>query len=225
MEFTGGSQSLPAPDLAKVLGLQGIRQLLQIMCDAYFDLLKSGFVRPNTPEDDITEQWFVHIMLRWQKASHIAITVIPIPQKRDSTKGKKGKIPPTIDFSFRDRHFPQSYFGAECKLMDGGCREHLGRYVGQKGMGRFLDGRYASQSSAGAMIGYVRVGDPEMVVRDVVKCVSNLPGKPRVKKTKPLRGFKDISESHHKRSYGISPFCIFHLFYAFGRRNATSTRP
>ena len=194
------------------------------MCDAYFDLLKSEFVRHNTPEDDITEQWFVHITLRWQNASHVAIAVVPIQQKRDSTKGKKGKIPPTIDFCFRDRHFPQSYFGAECKLMDERCKEHLGGYVGKNGMGRFLDGRYASQSSAGAMIGYVRVGDPEMVAQDVAKCVSSLPGKPRMKKARPLRHFEDIYDSHHERAYGISPFCIFHLFYAFRRRNATSTK-
>lgn len=214
MVFTVPSkQSHAAPDLAKMLGLEGIRYLLEIMCDAYFDLLKSGFVHEDTLENCITEEWFVKIQIRYQKASHIS--VIPFHQKSDPTKGKKGKLSPTIDFCFRDQYFPQSYFGTECKLMDEGNNVHLREYLKENGVGRFLDGRYASNSSVGAMVGYVKVGNPKIVANEVARLLSCLSDKPKMMKVKPIKSFEDIYDSHHKRSYGISPFQIFHLFYEF----------
>lgn len=208
------SPSLPAPDLAKKLGPAGIRTLLNLMCEAYLDLLESGLVKNNASEGFITEEWFIKIILRWKNSPTIAL--IPIHQKEDPTKGKKGKRSPTIDFCFRHVFFKESYFGAECKLLDERNREHLSRYMSNdKGIGRFLDGRYASNSSAGAMVGYVRVGDPKVVARDVAECVSTMMDNPAMKKAEPLEKFEDIYESHHNRSYGFSPFQIFHLFFPF----------
>ena len=104
------SQSRVAPDLAKILGHRGLITLIELMCEAYFDLLGSGFVKADTPENDITEEWYVKIVLKYQRKPHLA--VVPFHQKSDQTKGKKGKLSPTIDFCFRDQYFPQSYFGA-----------------------------------------------------------------------------------------------------------------
>lgn len=207
------SQSRPAPDLAKILGHRGLITLIELMCEAYFDLIGSDFVKADTPENDITEEWYVKIVLKYQKRPHLA--VVSVHQKADPTTGRKGKLSPTIDFCFRDQFFPQSYFGSECKLMDEGNSRHLTEYVNENGIGRFLDGRYSSNCSAGAMVGYVRVGDPVMVANGVAKRILTLPGRPKMIKAEPVKACQDIYDSSHERSSGISPFKIFHLFFAF----------
>jgi hypothetical protein len=200
-----------APDLAKELGTDGLRLLLKIMCDAYYALKKNRFVLDTTPEDVITEEWFLKIQDRSQ-----GLSVKPIPQKQDPTKGKKRGKAPTIDFCFRHERFSESYLGAECKLLDEGSSKHLREYMSDKrGIGRFLDGRYAYHSSVGAMVGYVRVGNPKNVAKSVRKSMSKFPDKPRMIKDKPIVSFEDIYKSRHTRTSGKSPFKIFHLFYAF----------
>ena len=212
MAISGISEDLKAPDLACILGPEGLRSLLEIMCMAYFDLLDSGFVKINTSENEITEEWYVKITVRCRSSD---ISVIPIHQKEDPTKGKKGKISPTIDFCFRDEFYPQSYFGAECKLLDQDNNKHLKEYVGHNGMGRFLDCRYGSNSSAGVMIGYIRIGDPKIVSFNVEKLILSLSDKPKFVNEKPVKTFKEIYKSIHQRSECISPFTFFHMFYAF----------
>ena len=103
--------------------------------------------------------------------------------------------------------------------MDEGNRRHLTEYVNENGIGRFLDGRYASNSSAGAMVGYVRVGDPVMVANGVARRILARPTKPKMIKAEPVKTFQDIYDSSHERSSGISPFKIFHLFFAFRTEN------
>lgn len=212
MSLSEVSQSIPAPDLAKELGQAGIRSILNLMCEAYVDLLNSRFVQNNTSEDEITEEWFVKIQCRYQRSK---LSVVPIHQKQDTSKGIPGKRSPTVDFCFRHNFFQESYFGAECKLLDEGSHKYLKEYVNRNGIGRFLDGRYSSTSSAGAMVGYVRVGHPGAVAKKVAKSISLLPGNTHMKKTMMIRNFKYIYESRHIRTSGVSPFQIFHLFYAF----------
>lgn len=218
MVSTEVPHSRPAPDLAKILGQRGLITLIELMCEAYFDLLGSDFVKHNTPENDITEEWYVKIILKYRKIPDLA--VVPIHQKEDPTTGKKGKLSPTIDFCFRDQFFSQSYFGAECKVMDEGNSRHITEYVNENGIGRFLDGRYASNCSAGAMIGYVRVGNPVTVANGVASRILTLPGRPKMLKAEPVKAFQDIYDSLHERFRGISPFKIFHLFFAFSTENS-----
>lgn len=209
------TRSRKAPDLAKEVGPSGIRQLLQLMCDAYHDLLESDYVKTNTPENEITEQWYIYILAQWRRIPSFSVKITPIHQKEDPTKGKRGKRFPTIDFCFRADYFPESYFGAECKLLDEGNRRHLLEYASKNGIGRFIDGRYSSKSSAGAMVGYIRVGCAEKCACDVRSCISKLPNTPKLMKVEPIGRFKDIYESLHRRTSGVSPFKIFHSFYTF----------
>jgi len=94
--------SVPS-DLAKRLGSQGIRALLTLLTRAYQDLYDRQWVKADSPEDRITEEWFVHILKRWRSDS--ACHLIPIPQKADSQRAKSRGRPPTIDFCFRDEFF------------------------------------------------------------------------------------------------------------------------
>ena len=207
--------SAPVPrDLAKRLGVGGIRVLLVILCDAYRNLYTRGYVRADTPEDDITEEWYIHIQKRWRTGT--AFGLIPVPQKQDREKAHRRGRPPTIDFCFRDAFSPQSYFGAECKLLDEGSTRHLKAYLDdQQGIGRFLSGKYAAHTGTGTMVGYVRHGSPNNVAKDLAMAIQRLPGKPKLRKSPPLPRFDQIYESRHNRKTGITPFLCFHLLFSF----------
>lgn len=212
MSLSEVSQSQNAPDLARELGQAGLSSILTLMCKAYVDLLNSRFVHKSTSEDEITEEWFVKIQYLYKDSN---LSIIPVHQKQDLIKGRPGKRSPTIDFCFRDRFFSESYFGTECKLLDEGNKKHATAYVSNNGIGRFLDGRYSSKSSAGAMVGYVRVGNPEKVAKEMAKRISLLSDKRYMRKKRMVKNFKHIYESRHKRTSGVSPFQIYHLFCGF----------
>jgi hypothetical protein len=207
------SASVPS-DLARRLGSEGIRQLLKIMVDAYRDLYKRQWVRADSPEDSITEEWFVCIQKRWKPDN--AYGLIPVPQKQDTGQAKTRGRPPTIDFCFRDGLSSQSYFGAECKLLDQGSSRHLKAYMDDtEGIGRFLSGKYAACTGAGAMVGYVRRGDCHVVAGELAKGIEQLAGKPKLLKSQPVESFEQLYESKHTRREGVSPFVCFHLLLAF----------
>ncbi len=201
-------------DLAKQLGDQGIRKLLTVLTDAYKDLYARRWVGAHSPEDSITEEWFVHILKIWRPEN--AFGLIPIHQKQDTEKAESRGRPPTIDFCFRDEFFSQSYFGAECKLMDEGSVTHLNSYLDRKeGIGRFLSGRHAAHAGTGAMVGYVRRGDCNAVAKNLACGVKQLDGNPEFEKSRPLPGLDQLYESRHVRHIGVSPFLCHHLLFAF----------
>jgi hypothetical protein len=214
MEIADNEPSSVPIDIAKRLGEQGIRHLLTLLTNAYRDLYARQWVTADSPEDSITEEWFVHIQSRW--SSNHAFGLVPIHQKQDRSKAKSRGRAPTVDFCFRDKFFQRSYFGAECKLLDQGSRKHLNAYLGDKeGIGRFVSGQYSSNTGAGAMVGYVRRGDCCIVAKDVSSEIKRLKGNPTLKKSRPLPDFDHLYESQHNRDNGVSPFLCYHLFFVF----------
>ena len=214
MEITENRLPSVPKDLAKRLGDRGIRRLLTVMTDAYHDLYALRRIKSDSSEDSITEEWFVCIQKRWRSESTFGL--IPIPQKQDAERAKSRGRPPTIDFCFRDEYFPKSYFGAECKLLDDGSRSHLSEYLhNDRGIGRFLSGRYASHTGSGAMVGYVRRGDCNKVAKEVASGTRRLPGNPELRRSHPLARFNQLYESEHTRCVGVSPFLCYHLLFAF----------
>ena len=211
-----GNQRLASvpKDLAKQLGNRGVRRLLTLLTDAYHDLYDRQWVKADSPEDSITEEWFVHIQKQWKSSD--ACGLIPVFQKPDTTRAKPRGRPPTIDFCFRDAFFAESYFGAECKLLDEGRKEHLKAYLDDnEGIGRFITGKYAACAGAGAMVGYVRRGDCLIVAKDIASAMRQMNACLALKKSHPLPRFDPIYESEHHRSKGVSPFLCYHFLFAF----------
>ena len=206
-------QTVPK-DIVRELGPAGVACLLQLMADAYLDLRTTRFVQSDTSEDTITEEWFVYIQRRWRQKP--AISFIPVHQKQDTAKSKARGKSPTVDVCFRDCFDNRSYFGAECKLLDAGNRTHLAAYLDDtKGIGRFVDGRYASNAGAGAMVGYVRSGTCDSVVTSLEHAIQRLSGKPKLTKSRPLRAFDQIYESQHSRDCQVAEFLCYHLLLGF----------
>lgn len=214
MSLVRDSRASVPKDLAQALGPQGLRKLLSLLADAYRDLYAKRWVQADSPEDSITEEWFIHIQARWRKQP--SVSLIPVHQKQDRTKAGPRGHPPTIDFCFRDGLAPQAYFGAECKLLDEGSRAHLHAYLdGRQGIGRFLSGKYAAHAGAGAMVGYIRRGESPAVADKLAQAMQQQIGSPKLKKSSPLPEFDQLYESTHTRTFGISPFLCFHLLFAF----------
>ena len=214
MGLAGDIRSAVPLDLAKQLGRDGVRNLLRLLSDAYRDLYARRCVQVNSPEDWITEEWFVCIQARWKREPDVGL--IPVIQKQDRRMAAPRGHPPTIDFCFRDTLVREAYFGAECKLLDEGCREHLKAYLDdEQGIGRFLTARYGASTSAGAMVGYVRRGQSPGVGGTLADAIRQLRGTPRLRKSAPLPHFDQVYESTHHRRRGVSPFLCFHLLFAF----------
>lgn len=108
-------------DLAKRLGPSGVNEILLTLWQGYHDIIAdtSITITENTEEDDITQEWYGKISLRWtseNRATILRITSIgPVHQYQDPTLRKRRGYKPTIDFCFRDWDTSNSYFGAECK--------------------------------------------------------------------------------------------------------------
>ena len=199
----------PIPNFTAYFGDRGIRTLLTVMWDAYKDLCSEGTVGTVMNEDEITEEWFCKVYIHFK---HLDLPVVPVYQKADSTKAKNRGKKPTIDFCFRSEWDCNSYFGAECKIVDGGKPSLYAKYI-NKGVNRYLEGIYGSKSASGAMVGYIRKGDVNMVVSEIKTRLHVLPGNPSLFRDKNYKD--DHYTSTHKRDLGVSPFNLHHLFFVF----------
>ena len=121
-------------DLAKRLGPAGINEILLTLWQGYHDMIAdtSITITENTEEDDITQEWYGKISLRWTSENRATILRInsigPVHQYQDPTLKKKRGYKPTIDFCFRDWDTSNSYFGAECKNLYNHKKDKIKRF-------------------------------------------------------------------------------------------------
>ena len=201
-------------NIAKDLGSAGLTRILRLMVGAHRDLEARGCTTATTNEDSITEEWYVHILLRWKESP--LMSCIPVHQKGDATKAKSRGKPPTVDFCFRDGFDSRSYFGVECKLLDESEKKYLKAYLHDtEGIGRFLSGRYSAYSGVGAMAGYVRSGSCDKVAASLRRDIQKLDGKPTLRKSRILSNFDQLYESRHTRDCPVAAFLCYHLLLGF----------
>jgi len=207
-QFTMGSPE----DLAKELGPDGITTLLSRICEAYENLYASGKVVCTMSEPEITEELFFELLDVWFDKGPRSLKPIPEKSHGKRKNGKKGKTP-TIDFCFRTWD-PNSYFGAECKLLKENNSELYKLYV-DEGVNRYLSGKYGEKCSVGSMIGYIIIGNTAESINKVKIRVDKLPNISNMKKSDSINGFTNHYKSVHGRKVGNTPFHIHHLFFSF----------
>lgn len=198
-------------DLAKELGPDGIMTLLRIICEAYKELRASGRVTAIMSEPEITEELYVELLDVWKKAD---ISLMPVHEKSHGKRKKGRGKTPTIDFCFRHKWDRNSYFGAECKLLEENNSELYKLYV-DEGVNRYLSGKYGEKCSVGSMIGYIIIGNTAEIINKVKIRVDKLSNISNIKKFDSINGFTDHYKSVHGRKVGNSPFHIHHLFFSF----------
>ncbi len=208
---------MPA-DLAKKLKPKGIKAILLIFWESYKDLMqdKTITITELSNEDDITQDWYGKILMRWQKKNRAMSlrhnNIGPVFQYQDKTLYKGTGYKPTIDFCFRDWNTGNSYFGAECKNLYCNRSDKIKRYVAT-GVDNYTTGRYGSKSSENAMIGYVLSGNiPDIVNSLVVEINKKAPIHSLIRETK----YKDPQYySKHKRALDNQEITLHHLFFDF----------
>jgi hypothetical protein len=183
------------------------------------------FQRPTDDEDEpkITNR-FVVALQRERRRRHLQFSVRPHDIDLEGLDPATGKGYVEIDICIRSSSYEdRCYFGIEAKKLnttgpDGKWRSQAGEYAGKKGMGCFIDGRYAGYQCEGAMVGYVMDGDCPKAKRHISKAIDKRAGDLRVPKPCPLRptealsGNTDAFETRHSLDRG--EFTIYHVLLA-----------
>ena len=173
-------------------------------------------ITENTEEDDITQEWYGKISLRWTSENRATILRInsigPVHQYQDPTLKKKRGYKPTIDFCFRDWDTSNSYFGAECKNLYNHKKDKIKRYV-ETGVKNYISGRYGSQSSESSIIGYVLSGKIPEIVNELVSEIAKVT--PVSNLSRELRYMEPQYSSQHMRNLDNQEITIHHLFFDF----------
>lgn len=211
------SNQVPA-DLARKIGIGGVAEILTILWQGYHALKSDSkiIITSSTPEDEITQEWFVKIQRRWDsrnRATCLALNiVVPHHQYGDDTMAKSRGKKPTIDFCFRDWEINDSYFGAECKNLYKHEPAKIKRYV-NKGVMNYVSGKYGSHSSVSSMVGYVLSGDIPTIVEQL---------KVEIQKKSPISNLtRELStaepqyKTRHTRTLDGEKITLHHLFFSF----------
>ena len=133
-------------------------------------------------------------------------------------KERKGKHRRRIDIKLASRRTrPRLRFSFEAKLL--GRNNRAGKYFGEDGLGRFLEGSYAANQDIGGMLGYVTSEDCDAWAKKLAKSLDR-------KKHKvtsdgawvPMQENKNRSATYrtrHRRLKKLPPIEIHHLLISF----------
>jgi hypothetical protein len=209
-----GPRPLQPTELSRVLGPNGVRRLLELIRDAYFDLVQSRKVNGSMDENQITEELCIYIQKR-QHQGGILSSVYLVHEKQDRTQAKDRGKAPTVDFCFRGEWRENVYFGAECKIVEADNKKLCDEYI-LNGVMRYVTGKYGWAFPEGAMLGYIRRTECEAVAAKLRTRVEQLEGSPALNRSDLLLPFQDYHTSCHRRVDGITPFfTIHHLLFLF----------
>lgn len=206
------------PDLAKKIGVDGVNEILNVFWNGYRELKNdsSFIVNVSSKEDDITQKWYEKIIVIWDsrnRTTSISLNgLCPIHQYADNTmKKQRGSKVPTIDFCFKDWSTDNSYFGAEAKNLYESKPDKIKRYV-STGIENYTNGKYGSQSSESAIIGYVLSGKILEIVNDLKSEIAK--GKPIANLARTV-GIDPQYKSSHVRMLDNQEITLYHLFFDF----------
>ena len=208
------SNHMPA-DLAKKLGKNGVVEILSVLWDGYHSLKKANVITPEMDENEITEEWFLHVDEIWHhenRALRLSIKIAPSLQHEDKTKAQPVGQPPTIDFCFRSWENRDSYFGIECKNLYEANSKYIKRYV-QTGIDNYINGRYGAQSSVSSIAGFILSGEVSSVVSELRNEIATI--SPLKNLTKDLSTPDALYQSKHTRKSDNVCITIHHLFFDF----------
>ena len=159
---------------------------LKLVAAALEALSRAGGIREEYHEDEISVllQEELNRRIRRQQLSFSVVYQSQVIDAEDvRARRMKAKEAPTVDLAlYRNAAEGDVHLSIEAKvLVEQPLRswersKQAQRYV-QEGMRKFVDGRYARGASMGVMLGYVRIGIPRNLVKDINRWVGqdNLP--------------------------------------------------
>ncbi len=125
------------------------------------------------------------------------------------------KVDIIIEGTVKPRHKPRPWYTFEAKRL---CRPShpISKYVGQEGILRFVQGRYAANCPEVAMLGYIQTDTASHWLAELTKHFENDSAN-QLSITQTLSqvtihpDLTDEWSSNHKRTNG-TPLTVFHLF-------------
>jgi hypothetical protein len=209
-----------ALDLYQALFPHGlVPQILQLMVDAW-----NSFRHPTNDEDEpkITNRYVkaMRVEGRRRGARFRVESQYPELEQLDPDTGKGfGLIDICVPYGYESR----CYFGIEAKKLNtsdahGKPDPNAREYAGDKGMGRFVSGRYSGYQCEGAMVGYVMDADCTKARASISKAIDERARELRVPVSCPLHpaqalpNHPDAFETRHALDRG--EFTLHHVLLA-----------
>jgi hypothetical protein len=190
-------------------------------------ILKMGYARLDAPsfadheEEDITGELTRAMQEAVQDttAPRWAKHFWPVEETRVHESGRLGKRRRRIDIEILQHGIvPRRRFRFEAKrLGDAASRRS---YLGEDGLGCFLDGRYAKEDSIAGMLGYVQQDSVEGQARRLAETLETAPENyalvpggqwRKVPIVRELSTFRSI----HSRRRALEPITLLHTFLLF----------
>jgi len=209
-----------ASELAELLFPDGlVPQILSLIMDVW-----KSIARPAVTEDEpkITNR-FAKAMQHEKRQRGHKFTVKPHVKELENLDETTGKGFGEIDILVQHGYDERCYFGIEAKKLNsttktGNWDSGAGDYVGEPGMGCFIDGRYSYNQLHGGMIGYVMDGDcpgAKTAIANSMKRKANYLKMSVSCKLEPSGHFPscpEVFETRHHLERG--EFTIFHVLLA-----------
>ncbi len=210
-----------AGDLSRWVGLfpDGlVPEIIDLVLDAWYAFPQPR-PRPDDLENPITIRFCTHLR------SHRTARNLPVNIDTECSEidARQGRLAGRIDIRLtRHGDYEDIYFAIECKRLNvvsaNGKRSSLAREYVDKGMMRFIEGKYAKGLDKGGMLGYVMDGKVTDAVNAVDIKVREFRKELRMHRANGLLSSsvrpseKGVKETHHKVQ--ANPFVIHHIFMA-----------
>jgi len=191
---------------------------------AIIDLVLASWKRLPTPaadelEDRITRKLAARMINRKDRSEQPFLIIAQSEVLNHSTGGLLGRIDVRIFHGWRE----EVYFAFECKRLNvrrNGARHSLSGEYAEKGMARFVTGKYAGGLDSGGMLGYVMDGDLKSAMAAVKKAIEarraklcmDSNGTLAVSSLRPK--ISRVKQTSHQQAG--KPFLIHHVFLPVG---------
>jgi len=133
---------------------------------------------------------------------------------------RRGRSRQRVDIRLDCSEFsPRARFRFECKRL--GAGHTAGGYLGEKGLGCFLNAEYAAADPCGGMLGYVQSEDEQTWAARIERSLIDSPQKYSLRHESPWRHEPVIEDlphtyrSGHGRGRGRQPIEIYHSLLRF----------
>lgn len=191
------------------------------------EILKMGYDLLDVPscakhdEEEITGELVLSMQsaLQDRMAPKWAKNFWPVEEIRVNDPGRLGKRRLRIDIEIvKMQHGPRPRFRFEAKrLRDAASRRE---YLGDEGLGCFLDGRYAREDDEAGMLGYVQSDSIESHVEEFEKKFSGESEALAVEADCPWQSCRIVDEltsfkTKHRRAEPLSAITLFHTLLRF----------
>jgi hypothetical protein len=183
-------------------------RLIQHVFDGYKLLMERDLLESSAQEREITQLLCIRIQQRVTGYEPYVLVHEPYEKETQLTPSAQ---PPTPDFAFVSTYKPKFVWAFEAKPLSN--EADLKAYLDDL-RNEFLTGRYSPFSKEGAMVGYLRSGNPEKVLLNIASKLGCII-RPGIVIPPAAHGKSEHVKSVPKGKSWPHTFCCHHLILPF----------